>query len=50
MNSNELQEHIRELNKRELLEHERRRVEAINKIKELRKQLKEKENGVNFCK
>lgn len=50
MNSNELQEHIRELNKKELLEHERRRVEAINKIKRLREQLKEKNDGVHICK
>jgi len=50
MMSNDLKEHIRELNKRELLEHERRRVEAINKIKELRKQLKEKNDGTHICK
>lgn len=50
MNSNELREYVKELNKRELLEHERRRIEALNKIKELRRQLKEKNDGTHICK
>lgn len=50
MNSNELREYVKKLNKRELLEHERRRIEALNKIKELRRQLKEKEDGTHICK
>lgn len=41
MDSNELQEHVRKLNERELLEHERRRVEALNKIRELRRSIRE---------
>ena len=47
MNSNELKEYVKELNKQELLEHERRRIEALNKIKEMRRQIKEKENARN---
>ena len=47
MNSNELRDHIRKLNQQELLEHERRRIEALNKIKEMRRQIKEKENARN---
>lgn len=50
MNSNELREYVRELNKKELLEHERRRVEALNKIKKLREQLKEKNDGTHIFK
>jgi len=41
MDSNQLIEHIRELNKQEAIEHERRRQEALNKIRELRRSQKE---------
>lgn len=49
MNSNELIEHIRKLNAQERAEHNRRREQALNKIKKLRRQLKEKEkDGTNI--
>lgn len=48
MNSNELREYVRELNKRELLEHEQRRIQALNKIKQMREQLKEKNDGTDI--
>jgi hypothetical protein len=48
MDSNELRDYVRELNKREAHEHELRRQQALNKIKELRKQLKEKSDGTNI--
>jgi hypothetical protein len=45
LDSNELREYVRELNKRELVEHQRRREQALNKIYELRKRFKDKENN-----
>jgi len=42
MNRNDLSEHIRRLNLEEARKHEQRRFEAINRIKQLRKELKEK--------
>jgi hypothetical protein len=41
MDSNQLVEHIRELNKQEALEHDKRRQEALNKIRELRRSIRE---------
>lgn len=41
MESNELREYVKELNKRELEEHEKRKIIALKRIKELREQLKE---------
>lgn len=41
MNSNELAEYVKELNKREAVEQELRRQQALNKIKQLRKQIHE---------
>lgn len=43
MNSNELANHIRELNKQEQAEHEQRREAALKRIRELREQQKLKE-------
>lgn len=48
MNSNELIEHIRRLNAIEALETQQRREKALNKIKKLREQLKEKRNGIDI--
>jgi hypothetical protein len=49
MNSNELREYIRELNKQEQVQTEIRRQKALARIRELREQLKynnnEKVNG-----
>lgn len=45
MNSNELIEYVKELNKREALETELRRQKAINRIQQLRRELKEKERA-----
>lgn len=45
MNSNELIEYVKELNKREALEQELRRQKAINRIKQLRQELKEKQRA-----
>ncbi len=45
MNSNELVEYVKELNKREALETELRRQKAINRIQQLRKELKEKQRA-----
>jgi len=39
---NDLKEHILRLNLEEARKHEQRRLEAINRIKQLRKELKEK--------
>lgn len=45
MNSNELIEYVKELNKREALETELRRHKAINRIQQLRRELKEKQRA-----
>lgn len=42
MNSNELAEYVKELNKREAVEQELRRQRALAKIQALRKQIREK--------
>ena len=42
MNSNELKEHIRKLNEQEQVQHEIRRQKALKRIRELREQLKYK--------
>lgn len=48
-NPNEtMMEQIRRLNAEERVKHELRRQEALNKIKKLREQLKEKENGTHI--
>lgn len=39
--NNELLEHIRRLNQQERVIHEQRRIKAINRIKQLRKQIHE---------
>lgn len=44
MKSNELKEHIQRLNAQEKIEHEFRRQKALNKIKQLREQLRSKEH------
>lgn len=44
MNSNELREHVKKLNKTELAEHEQRKQTALNRIKELRQKMKDKEH------
>jgi len=45
MTSDELVEYVKELNKRERLEIELRRQKAINRIQQLRRELKEKERA-----
>jgi hypothetical protein len=45
MTSNELREHIRRLNKKEAVEIELRRQKAINRINQLRQELKEKQRA-----
>lgn len=45
MNANELAEYVKELNKREAVEIELRRQKAINRIKQLRQELKENERA-----
>ena len=44
MTSNELREYVRELNKQERVEHELRRQQALKRIRELREELKYKNN------
>ena len=48
MNSNQLIEHIRLLNAEEAKEKEIRRQLALNKIKYLREQIREKQNGIDI--
>jgi hypothetical protein len=45
MESNQFRDYIRELNKREAVEHELKRQAALKRIKLLRQQQKEKQNG-----
>lgn len=45
MDSNELREYVQKLNEQEAVQKEIRRQKALNRIKELRRQLKEKEIG-----
>ena len=47
MNSNELIEYVRKLNEQERHQHELRRQEALNKIKQMRKEIREKEYARN---
>ena len=47
MNTETMMEQIRRLNEQEAVKHELRRQEAINRIKQLRKELKEKERARN---
>ncbi len=48
MDSNELRDYVRKLNEQEAVQHELRRQKALNKIKALREQAKEKENGTDI--
>jgi hypothetical protein len=43
MKSNELAEHVRKLNEQESVQHELRKQQALNRIRELRKAIKEQE-------
>lgn len=43
MNSNELHEHVRKLNQEEKVQHELRRQQALNKIREMRRKIKEEQ-------
>lgn len=43
MNSNELRDYVRELNKQEAVEQELRRQKALNRIRELRRAMKEQQ-------
>ena len=44
---NSFQEQIQKMNEAEAVLHEQRRIKALNKVRELRRQLKEKENANN---
>lgn len=45
MDSNELREHVKKLNAQEAVQHELRRQQALNKIRELRRQLREQQES-----
>jgi hypothetical protein len=48
MNSNELREYIRRLNLEEAKKHELRKQAALERIKQLRAEQKEKQNGIDI--
>lgn len=47
METNELLEQVRKKNEEEAVQHELRRQAALNKVRELRRQIKEKQNDNN---
>lgn len=48
MKSNQLIEHVRRLNEQEAREQDIRRQKALNKIKQLREQLRENRDGIDI--